>query len=498
MYSKDLCTKVLEHAPVGVAVVQGEELRILYANPVAREVLGYEAALSEAPLPGLTPAARQRMLEHLRRVVHTHDSVSAHAFDSLVITSAEGTPTHWDIDCLAMDADDDGEADAAMLMMQDVTMHVALRRQAEVRAQEAEQARAALSATEQRFRVLVEGSIQGIIVVERINGDFKPLFANDAAARMLGYQTGAELLALTSLAHLVPEPVEADVRAQWRRLLQGEISRIADEVKLMRHDGATLWVKLMASRVEWNNRPALQVTLVDVTAEHILRERLEQFVRRAAHDLRSPLQTVQAFSDLLLRSARERLHDAEHEYLGTIRAGVRQVDVLIEGLLAHAYAAHAEIPPTSVDLEAVLNEVLAALKAATGAAGAEVTHDRLPTVTGHRVLLGQVLQNLIVNALKFRRAQPPKIHIGVRRDDGNWIISVRDNGIGVPPADQERLFEAFVRGKQKRDVPGVGLGLALVREAVGQHHGRVWLESTPGEGTTFYISLPDSLQARTY
>jgi light-regulated signal transduction histidine kinase (bacteriophytochrome) len=121
---------------------------------------------------------------------------------------------------------------------------------------------------------------------------------------------------------------------------------------------------------------------------------------------------------------------------------------------------------------------------------AEVTHDPLPTVQGDAKQLGLVLQNLVGNALKFHGEAPPRIHIAARRDGQHWVFAVRDNGIGIDPKHTERIFGVFQRLHTRREYPGTGIGLAICKKIIERHGGRIWVESEPGRGATFFFTLP--------
>jgi light-regulated signal transduction histidine kinase (bacteriophytochrome) len=147
-----------------------------------------------------------------------------------------------------------------------------------------------------------------------------------------------------------------------------------------------------------------------------------------------------------------------------------------------------KIAPT--DTEAVLERTLKALRRTIEEAGAEVTHDPLPTVMADEAQLAQVFQNLISNAIKFRREDvPPRVHISARRQDDQWRFSIADNGIGVDPEQADRIFEVFQRLHTRDEYEGTGIGLALCERILERHNGRIWVESEPGEGSTFYFTL---------
>jgi hypothetical protein len=134
---------------------------------------------------------------------------------------------------------------------------------------------------------------------------------------------------------------------------------------------------------------------------------------------------------------------------------------------------------------------LASLKLATNESGATVSHDSLPTVLGDDVQLSQLFQNLLVNAIKFRTEAPPRIHLSAERNGNVWTFSVRDNGIGIAPEYAERIFMIFQRLHSKNEYPGTGIGLAVCKKIVERHGGRIWVNSQPGSGATFFFTIPD-------
>ena len=165
------------------------------------------------------------------------------------------------------------------------------------------------------------------------------------------------------------------------------------------------------------------------------------------------------------------------------------MQTLINDLLAYSRVGTQGQQFTEVDGQAVLARTLANLRAAIAESGAVVSHDALPTVTGDASQLTQVFQNLIGNALKFRGDRRPEVHVGAQRQDGQWRFSVRDNGIGIEPQYFNRIFDIFQRLHGREQYPGTGMGLAICRRIVERHGGRIWAESEPGVGSTFYFTI---------
>jgi light-regulated signal transduction histidine kinase (bacteriophytochrome) len=162
---------------------------------------------------------------------------------------------------------------------------------------------------------------------------------------------------------------------------------------------------------------------------------------------------------------------------------------LLNDLLVYSRVTTQAQPLERTDVESVLVQALENLQLAIEEAGATITHDALPTVEADETQLIQLFQNLIGNALKFRGDQLPHVHVAATPQDGRWTFSVRDNGIGIAPDQQERIFEIFQRAHDRSKYAGTGIGLAICKRIVERHGGRIWVESQPETGATFYFSL---------
>ena len=200
---------------------------------------------------------------------------------------------------------------------------------------------------------------------------------------------------------------------------------------------------------------------------------------------------VASYTQLLARRYGDKLDDDAREFIGFAVDGVTRMQALINDLLAFSRVGTRGGTFERTDANLVLERVLVNLGPAIEEAGAEVTSDPLPTVTADAGQLGQVLQNLIANAIKFRRpGDAPRVHLSARRERGEWLFSVADNGIGIAPEFAERIFVLFQRLHKRDEYPGTGIGLSICKKIVERHGGRIWLESTPGEGTTFLFTIP--------
>lgn len=215
---------------------------------------------------------------------------------------------------------------------------------------------------------------------------------------------------------------------------------------------------------------------------------LEQFAYVASHDLQEPLRTVTSYTQLLDRRYRAKLDEGATEYFEFINSAVHRMRDQINGLLEYSKVSRNTNDPQSTDLNQLLDAAVASLELAIDDQRAKITHDDLPTLTVYPAQLGQVFQNLLANALKFRGDAPPVVHVGCKETAQGWEITVSDNGIGVSPEHADRIFKLYQRLHTHDQYPGNGIGLALCRKIVERHSGKIWL--TPGNpGAVFHFTL---------
>lgn len=202
---------------------------------------------------------------------------------------------------------------------------------------------------------------------------------------------------------------------------------------------------------------------------------------------------VASYTQLLARRYRGRLDSDADEFIAYAVDGCNRMQGLIRDLLAYSHSGTERKLLREFSGETALNEVLANLRVLIEESGATVTHDLLPSLTTDDTQLVQVLQNLIGNAIKYRGVTAPQVHVSAMKKGGKeWIFSVRDNGLGISPEYFERIFVIFQRLHGQREFNGTGIGLAICKKIVEQLGGRIWVESQPAKGSTFYFSLPES------
>ena len=233
----------------------------------------------------------------------------------------------------------------------------------------------------------------------------------------------------------------------------------------------------------------LQQTMEELTESNI---ELERFAYICSHDLQEPLRMISNYTQRLVKHIDKQLDDRGKRYVQYILDGAANARDLIDDVLTYARIGTESEKEETVDCNHTLAIVLKHLVLASKEAGAKITYDPLPTVYAHKTRVAQLVQNLISNAIKFAHPErAPEIHISATLKNGAWEFAVRDNGIGIPKEYHEKIFIIFQRLNKRHDYPGTGIGLALCKKIVDSYDGKMWLESIPDQGSTFYFTLPD-------
>src|SRR6267378_1266670 len=365
----------------------------------------------------------------------------------------------------------------------------------------------ALSASEALYRQTFELATTGIAHVD-LAGRFMQV--NRSLCEILGYSE-KELIGrpVKEISH----PEDRNLTdSQRMRVRSGEKPSVRFEKRYIRKNGAIVWVGLsVALACDPSGAPQYEIALFDdITerrkAEAALREaheelkrsnaELEQFAYVASHDLQEPLRMVSSYTQLLMRRYGDKLDGDAKDFTAFIVDGATRMKQLIEDLLAYSRVGTRDKNFKPVDVESPLKRALINLRAAIQDSGAAVTQDMLPTIPCDEVQLAQLFQNLIGNALKFRKPDAaPGVHVGAADHGEEWEFTVRDNGIGIEPQYFERIFMVFQRLHDKGEYPGTGIGLAIVKKVVERHGGRIWVQSQPGAGTTFHFTMPKEREA---
>lgn len=217
---------------------------------------------------------------------------------------------------------------------------------------------------------------------------------------------------------------------------------------------------------------------------------LMQFAHVASHDLQAPLRSISGFVQLLQADYGGQLDEQADDWMRRIVRATQRLQALIHDLLAYSQVNSRELVARPVALDEVFQEVCTLLDHEIQETGAEISWDPLPTVMGEHTQLVQLVLNLFGNAIKYRSDALPRIHTSVQEQNDMYIFQVKDNGIGIDKAYYEKIFEIFNRLHTEKEYAGTGIGLAICRRIITRHHGHIWLQSTPGAGSTFFFSLP--------
>jgi PAS domain S-box-containing protein len=378
------------------------------------------------------------------------------------------------------------------------------------------EAEKALKESEERFRSLFYNSIDGILLS---TPDGKMLAANPEACRIFG-RTEEEIqkVGRNGILDMTDPRVAVFLEERLRTgMARGEVTGIRkDGTRFPCEQSSVLFrdkdgnirtsiiirditerkkteEELRKYREHLEEMVAQRTAELEKTANELKRSNtdLEQFAYSASHDLQEPLHVIKGFLGLIQKRYKDNLDEKGHEFIRVTIDGAKRMQELIRDLLEYSRVGTKAKEFKPIKCAVVLDKVLFNLKVAIEESRAEVTHDILPTVMADAVQLGSLFQNLIGNAIKFHGAEPPKVHISAEKRDSEWIFTVCDNGIGIDPKFSERIFSVFQRLHTTAEYPGTGIGLAICKKIVEKHGGRIWVESEPGKGTTFYFTIPD-------
>lgn len=363
-------------------------------------------------------------------------------------------------------------------------------------------AQAALQQSEQRFRSFFETDLIGMAVTSLEKGW---VHVNDRLCDILGYPR-VELIQKTWVDVTHPDDIQQDV-TYFNTLLDGTANGYEMDKRFIRKDGQIIHAHIVVRTMRSSDgrldhflalvdditeRKQAELALAQ-NARELFRSNqdLEQFAYIASHDLQEPLRMVNSFLQLLQRRYGEQLDQDAHDYINFAVDGAQRMQKMINELLQYSRVGTRGRDPEPTDSGDVLTQVLDNLEIQLHDTEATVTHDPLPVVMADRNQLTQLLQNLLSNGLKFHKpGERPHIHVAAAAQDGMWQFAVADNGIGVEPHYADQVFELFRRLHTQEEYPGTGLGLAICKRIVERHNGRIWLDATPGEGTTVYFMLP--------
>ncbi len=363
--------------------------------------------------------------------------------------------------------------------------------------------RRAASAGESHYRTLIEEMPVGIFTLSP-DGTIREV--SPAAARLLGAVDRATLVGSSLPALLAPDSHE-----RLRRLLAAGTTVRGVEAEVARRGTERTWVRLNAWPIAEVGRPVArwEGSLEDISgykkAESLLEERaaqltrsnaeLQQFSYVISHDLQEPLQLITRYAQFLGEKYSGRIEAEAHRWLAHVLTSAARMQAMINDVLEYARVETRGQPFALVDFSEVFLDAVGNLKVGIDESGAVVTSGELPRIPADRGQMAQVLQNLIGNAVKFRGSKPPRVQVSAVEAEDAWVFAVMDNGIGIPAEHLDRIFGMFQRLHSPADYPGTGIGLAICKRIVERHGGQIWATSQPGEGSTFYFSIPKKTPA---
>jgi PAS domain S-box-containing protein len=373
----------------------------------------------------------------------------------------------------------------------------------------------ALGESEYRLKTVVENLAEGLILIDP---DSASLQWNNAALQMYGYSGHGEELAscervmkLFQLLSLDRKPLSVE-QSPVRRVLNGD--EFCDYELIVRHKQRD-WQRTFGYggvliRDGRGNPLVGLLSIRDITyrkqaeeeRERLISElqrsndELQQFAHVSSHDLKEPIRMVTSYAQLLQKRYQGKLDEKGDLYISFIVEAAHRMSSLINDLLDLSRVGRREKPLMSVNIALVVRQALDNMRVTIEENAARITHDLLPTVAGDEIQLLQLFQNLIANAIKYRKPHiAPQIHISAERKENQWLLGVHDNGIGIEPQYHDLIFVIFQRLHHREDYPGTGIGLSICQKIVETHGGRIWVESDPGEGSSFYFTLPAVGQA---
>jgi PAS domain S-box-containing protein len=353
-----------------------------------------------------------------------------------------------------------------------------------------------------QYRGLLEAAPDAMVIV---NEHGHIVLVNAETERLFGYPRDELIGQVVDM--LVPDRSRGYIRHHRQKYTSHPRARSVGagiELRGRCKDGSEFPLELMLSPLESPDGILVTATIRDITSRksaelHLVKTigelkrsnaELEHFAYVASHDLQEPLRMVASYTQLLAKRYVGRLDADADEFIAYAVDGSNRMQTMIQDLLTYSRAGATSEPPRRISSENALQEAIANLRVSIQESGAVVTHDSLPVITTDNTQLVLVFQNLIGNSIKYRSAAAPQVHVSARDSSGNWVFAVRDNGLGIDPKYFDRIFVLFQRLHGRAEFQGTGIGLSICKKILERLGGRIWVESQPDEGATFYFELP--------
>ena len=457
-----------------------KEGKIIMASPSAASMLGFN--LKE--LIGLNAKSRYKNDEDREYVLEELNKHGKLIDNELELVKKDGT-----LIIVSQNAqyyyDNEGQIQGTETFLRDITHH-----------KKAEQA---LQESEEKFSKAFRNSPNAITITRLSDG--KIIEGNESAYELFGYSHDEVIGKTTNDLNIWANPDDR------QKLVEGLASKgfiKNEEYVLQKKDQSHVYVNLSAAPINLNEEKCFLTSFIDITkrkqAENELKLRseeliksnadLKQFAYVTSHDLREPLRMITTFLQLLERRYKDQLDKDANEFIGFAVDGAKRLDKMIIDLLEYSRLANKKIEFTVVDTQEVIDHLLSNLSVLIKENNAQIIYESLPFIQGDKNLISILFQNLISNAIKYRREETPQIHISAVKEENQDIFIVKDNGIGIDPQHLERIFTIFKRLHTHEEYEGSGIGLSIAQRIVHQHGGEIWAKSEPGNGSTFKFTIP--------
>lgn len=498
--NKERFQEIYTESPIGIELYDASG-DLLTANQACLDIFGVSdvAAVQGFKLfedPNVSQETKQRLLQGETVQYETAFDFEQVKSQNLYETARSGTI--WlDVKITALGVKEQSSPDGYLVHVQDITA----RKKTEQALQESE-------ARYHDIAAHIPGAVYQFLTDS--DGNFDVPYMSEGGEALFE----RPLVELMDASLLFDDVHPNDLSALQRSIAQAtqQMERWTHDFRIVNPDGQVKWLRASSNprslpdgSILWNG-VILDVTAHKRTEERLARyatqlkrsnQQLEQFAYVISHDLQEPTRMIKGYLDLLERRYGDSWDEEARRYVTRALEGAKRTQKMISALLDLSRIETRGQALELTDAGAVLEHTLEALSWVTKEAEAQVTHDPLPEIMADAAQLSQVFQNLISNAIKFRhKDEPPRIHISAQRAEGAWRFSVADNGIGIAPEQAEYIFQIFRRLHPEQDYAGLGIGLALCRSIVERHGGRIWVESAPGQGSTFYFTVPEGKESR--
>jgi len=483
MNSKKFLDSVIENIPNMLFIKDAKELRFVRFNKAGEELLGYsrEELMGKNDYDFFTKEQADFFTSKDRMVIN-----SGKLFDipeESIKTKNKGTRILETKKIPILDTD--GSPLYLLGISNDIT--------------EQKKMQAALQASEEKFNKAFQLSPAGIALTNLITKKY--IDVNESFLKIIGFEK-EEIIGHTSQD---TEFMNLNDHQQILEEIKTKGSVRNREVVFKKKSGEMGTLLVSAELININNEEHALTIIYDITdrikaetelkqkSEELVRSNLEleQFAYVASHDLQEPLRMVNSYVQLLAERYKDKLDEDANDFIGFAVDGSNRMRILIQSLLEYSRVNRVK-PFKKIDVSEVVKDVLDSIRNTIEENNADIQIEKLPIIVGDAILIGQLFQNLIINAIKFKGIEPPKIIIaGEKVNNTEYLFSVKDNGIGIPKEYSEKIFVIFQRLHNKSEYPGTGIGLAICKKIVERHGGRIWVESELGKGSTFYFTIAE-------